>query len=465
MAKEHSTNPEYVERLVKLLSEDISAEDLETIITNYHACDIADALEELTGEQRKKIYAAVSDEELAEIFAYLEEVGKYIEELPLERAAEVVSWMDSDDAVDVLEEIDDTIENKIVDLMDDESSEDVKLIQSYNEEEIGSKMTTNYVVISNDMTVKQAMKSLVEQARDNDNISTLYVVDRDEKFYGAINLPDLIIARADTPLESIITNSYPTVYDHEKVSDLLADLQDYAEDSFPVLDKDDHILGIITAQDIIEATDEELGEDYAKLAGLSGEEDLHEKTFTSVKKRIPWLIVLLVLGLGVSSVVGTFEHVVDLIPLLFCFQSLILDMAGNVGTQSLAVTIRVLTDEDLSVRDKLGLVLKEIRVGMFNGLILGTLVITFITVYIMLAKGQPFGHSLLISLCVAAALVLAMIISSFIGTIVPLILHRINIDPAVASGPLITTINDLVAVVSYYSLAWLLLVDIFKLYR
>ncbi|MBO4537359.1 MAG: hypothetical protein J5694_00635, partial [Erysipelotrichaceae bacterium] len=98
MAKEHSTNPEYVERLVKLLSEDISAEDLETIITNYHACDIADALEELTGEQRKKIYAAVSDEELAEIFAYLEEVGKYIEELPLERAAEVVSWMDSDDA-------------------------------------------------------------------------------------------------------------------------------------------------------------------------------------------------------------------------------------------------------------------------------------------------------------------------------------------------------------------------------
>jgi magnesium transporter len=464
MPKEHSTNPEYVEQLVQLLAEDISAEELEKIITDYHACDIADALEKLTHDQREKIYSVVNDEELAEIFAYLEDVGQYIEELPIERAAEVVSWMDSDDAVDVLEEIDDTIEDKIVDLMDDESSEDVKLIQSYDDKEIGSKMTTNYVVIHNNMTVKQAMRSLVEQAEENDNISTLYVLDDNDKFYGAISLPDLIIARANTPLESIITNSYPTVYDHEKISDLLSDLQDYAEDSFPVLDKDDHILGVITAQDIIEATDEELGEDYAKLAGLTGEEDLHEKTFTSVKKRIPWLIVLLVLGLGVSSVVGTFEHVVDLIPLLVCFQSLILDMAGNVGTQSLAVTIRVLTDEELTGKDKLGLVFKEIRVGLFNGLILGAMVITFITGYIMLAKGQPFHHSILISLCVAAALVLAMLISSFIGTIVPLFFHKINVDPAVASGPLITTINDLVAVVSYYSLAWLLLVEIFKLY-
>ncbi|MCR5068131.1 MAG: magnesium transporter [Erysipelotrichaceae bacterium] len=464
MKKEHSTNPEYVEQLVKLLSEDNSAEELEKIIINYHPGDIADALEQLTPQQREKIYRAVSDEELAEIFAYLEEVGTYIEELPLERAAEVVSWMDSDDAVDVLEEIDDTMENKIVDLMDDESSEDIKLIQSYDDDEIGSKMTTNYVVIHNNMTIKQAMRSLTAQAADNDNISTLYVIDDEDRFYGAISLTDLIIARAETPLENIITNSYPTVYDHEKISDLLSDLQDYAEDSFPVLDKDNHILGIITAQDIIEATDEELGEDYAKLAGLSGEEDLHEKTITSIKKRIPWLIVLLFLGMGVSSVVGTFEHVVDLIPLLVCFQSLILDMAGNVGTQSLAVTIRVLTDEELSAKERIGLVFKEIRVGLCNGLILGTMVITFITAYIMLAKHQTFGHSLLISLCVAAALILAMIISSFVGTVVPLIFHRINIDPAVASGPLITTINDLVAVVSYYSLAWLLLVEMFKLY-
>ncbi|MBQ6654229.1 MAG: magnesium transporter [Erysipelotrichaceae bacterium] len=464
MKKEHPTNPEYVEQLIRLLSEDNTAEDLKKIAIDYHPGDIADALEQLTTHQREKIYSAVSDEGLAEVFAYLEDVGKYLKELPLERAAEVVSWMDSDDAVDVLEELDDTMENKIVDLMDDESSEDIKLIQSYEDDEIGALMTTNYVVIHSNMTIKQAMRSLTAQAADNDNISTLYVIDDQDKFYGAIKLTDLIIARADDPLESIITNSYPTVYDHEKIADRLIDLQDYAEDSFPVLDWEDHILGIITAQDITEATDEALGEDYAKLAGLSGEEDLHEKTFTSIKKRIPWLIVLLFLGMGVSSVVGTFEHVVDLIPLLVCFQSLILDMAGNVGTQSLAVTIRVLTDEELTAKERIGLVFKEIRVGLCNGLILGTMVITFITIYIMLAKHQTFGHSILISLCVAAALILAMIISSFVGTVVPLIFHRINIDPAVASGPLITTINDLVAVVSYYSLAWLLLVEMFKLY-
>ena len=192
----------------------------------------------------------------------------------------------------------------------------------------------------------------------------------------------------------------------------------------------------------------------------SPEEDLKETTIESMKKRLPWLIILLFLGMGVSSVVGVFETVVAVLPVVMCFQSLILDMAGNVGTQSLAVTIRVLMDETLSTKQKLGLVVKEMRIGLCNGLFLGVLAFVFIGFYIWLLKHNPVAHAFVISGCVGFSLMTAMVISSMVGTLVPMFFHKIKIDPAVASGPLITTINDLVAVVTYYGLAWLLLIHV-----
>ena len=203
-----------------------------------------------------------------------------------------------------------------------------------------------------------------------------------------------------------------------------------------------------------------MGEDYAKLAGLSAEEDLQESTKDSMKKRLPWLIILLFLGMVVSSVVGVFENVVAILPIVICFQSLVLDMAGNVGTQSLAVTIRVLMDENLSAKDKLHLTFKEAKVGFSSGLLLGLLALVFLGIYIYLFKGYALGHAFLISGCVGGSLFLAMIISSLVGTLIPLFFNKIKIDPAVASGPLITTVNDLVAVVTYYGLAWILLIQI-----
>ena len=202
------------------------------------------------------------------------------------------------------------------------------------------------------------MHELVKQAGENDNIGTIYVVDDKNRFCGAIDLKDLIVARENVPLDSIISYAYPYLLDHEKISESIEKIKDYAEDSLPVLNKDRRIIGIITAQDVVEAVDDELGEDYAKLAGLSAEEDLNETTRESMKKRLPWLIILLFLGMGVSTVVGAFEGVVAVLPVVICFQSLILDMAGNVGTQSLAVTIRVLMDEKLSAKDKLHLTFK-----------------------------------------------------------------------------------------------------------
>lgn len=178
-----------------------------------------------------------------------------------------------------------------------------------------------------------------------------------------------------------------------------------------------------------------------------------------MKKRLPWLIALLFLGMGVSTVVGAFENVVAILPIVICFQYLILDMAGNVGTQSLAVTIRVLMDEELKAKDKVALVVKEAKVGFCNGLLLGVLTFLLLGLYIAFLKGYAIKEAFLISGCVGISLVLSMVISSLVGTLVPLFFNKIKIDPAVASGPLITTINDLVAVITYYGLAWALLIQ------
>ena len=301
---------------------------------------------------------------------------------------------------------------------------------------------------------------LVNQAEDNDNISTIFVVDENEEFYGAIDLKDLIIARNTVPLEELIVTSFPYVYANESIDDCIEKLKDYSESYIPVLDNMNKFLGIITSQSIIEVVDDEMGEDYAMFAGLIAEEDLKEPLNQSMKKRLPWLLILLVLGMVVSSVVAVFDKVVASLTLIMAFQSLILDMAGNVGTQSLAVTIRVLMDENLTFGQKGHLVLKEMRVGLCNGLLLGTISFVLVGLYIYIFKNNSWFFAFAVSGCIGVSLVIAMVISSAVGTLIPLFFKRIKVDPAVASGPLITTVNDLVAVVTYYGLSWILLLNV-----
>ena len=460
MEKEILKEPQFTDEIVSIIRSGLSDEEIVEKLHDYHDNDIARSLEALTKEERIHLYNILDPEWVSEIFTFIEEPEDYIQEIGIDKLAAVINEMDSDDAVDILDEMDHSTQEKLVGLLDEESGHDIKMILSYEDDEMGSKMTTNFIVIHNNLTIRQAMRELVQQAGENDNISTVYVLDENDKFYGAIDLKDLIVARQEDNLEDIISTSYPYVNDHEMIDDCIERIKDYAEDSIPVLTEDNLLIGVITAMDIIEAVDEEMGEDYAKLAGLTAEEDLKETTIESMKKRLPWLIILLFLGMGVSSVVGVFETVVAVLPVVMCFQSLILDMAGNVGTQSLAVTIRVLMDETLSTKQKLGLVVKEMRIGLCNGLFLGVLAFVFIGFYIWLLKHNPVAHAFVISGCVGFSLMTAMVISSMVGTLVPMFFHKIKIDPAVASGPLITTINDLVAVVTYYGLAWLLLIHV-----
>ena len=456
-------HPDYEHEIITIIRSTLTPRLIKEKIGEYHENDIAAALDLLKKDERHKLYSILDTQTLADVLEYSEQRNNYIDEMSIRKRVDILSCLEVTTAVEYLHQLDKSQRSMLIDLLEDDLKKEIALSSSFDKDEIGSRMTTNYISIHAGINVRQAMKELVEQAADNDNISTIYVLDDDSTLLGAIDLKDLIIARESTSLESIIMTSYPYVYASELIEDCIERIRDYSEDSIPVLDENNRLTGVLTAQDIVQLVNDILGEDYAKLAGLSSEEDLQEPLKKSIGKRLPWLVILLGLGMVVSSVVGLFETVVAHLTLIICFQSLVLDMAGNVGTQSLAVTIRVLMDEHLSGKQKLFLISKEARVGLLNGLILGVLSFAFIGLYLFLLKGQSVLMAFSISACTGIALLVSMVLSSIAGTAIPILLKKMKVDPAVASGPLITTINDLVAVVSYYGLAWILLINILHL--
>lgn len=419
----------YSAEIAELIRSSLTPRRMQEKLSSYHENDVASALGLLTQAERAKLYQILDSETLAGILEYSDHLTEYVQELSVRKKVDVFSQMEPSDVVEVLRQLEKGERETLVDLLDPEVRSDVKLLSSFDEDEIGSVMSTNYISVPDHASVKEAMSELVRQAAENDNISTIYVVDQRETFYGAIDLKDLIIAREGTDLKEVMTCSYPYVYARSPIEDCIPQLRDYSEDSIPVLDNENRLIGVITARDLVEVVGDELNEDYAKLAGLSAEEDLEEPIFRSVKKRLPWLFVLLVMGLGVSATVGLFESIVAQLPVIMSFQSLIL---------------------------------KESRVGLTNGFILGISSFLVIGGYLVL-KGNGLSFAFAVSGCLGAAMILAMLISSLSGTVIPIFFQKIGVDPAVASGPLITTVNDLVAVITYYGLAWVILINLLHL--
>ncbi|MBO7762884.1 MAG: magnesium transporter [Clostridia bacterium] len=449
----------YRERILSLIRSDCSAQALRTALDDYHDYDIASVLDELTREERGRLLSAIGYEAAASIVAFLDDAAEYLSEIEPDAMADIIENMDADDALEVLEDLDEAVREEVFELMeDDEVKEEIRLLGSYSDEVFGSRMSTNYIAIERGLTVKGAMKELVSLAAENDNIHKIFVTAEDGSFYGAIDLKELIVARSTDLLEDLIYTSFPYVLDTERIDENIERVRGYSELLLPVLTADEKkLVGVITSSSIAELIDETMGDDYAKLAALGAEEEEGEGLFASLKKRIPWLVILLFLGLAVSAVVDLFENVIAQLPMIVSFQSLILGMAGNVGTQSLAVTVRSLgADTTLTLGGRVKMIGKETRVSLFNGWIIGMISFAIVAGYLLFGANDV-AFSLSVAGCVGGAMCFAMMISGFTGATIPIVLQHFGVDPAVASGPLITTVNDLVAVVSYYGLAWGLL--------
>ena len=449
-----------------IIDSELPQSQIRELLLKYHENDIAEMTDEMEPNERAELFRILGNEAAADVLLYSDDISEVVENMEPAEVAEIIETMDADDAIDVLEELDDEQREEIVSLMEPDALEDINIITQYDDDMIGSKMTTNFISIKKSDNVKEAMKKVIAQAAENDNVSTIYVEDEEGHLYGVMDLRDLIIARPQTNLETVIKTNYPSFKANMYVSDVVNELKEYALDSYPIVDENNKMLGVITSDDVVEVVDEEAGEDYAKLAGLTEEEDLDESVFKSIKKRIPWLIVLLVLGLAQAFSMSGFENVVACLPIIVFFQTLVLDMAGNTGTQSLAVTIRLLSTGEIGKKEVFKAIFKEIRVGFFNGLILSILSFAFVFGYLWIfdkgvhASSFTYEEAFKGAGIVGMALLIAMTVSSFVGSLVPIFFSKIHIDPAVASGPFITTINDITALLIYYGLAAILFASI-----
>ena len=344
------------DEIAALIRDDLSPKMIQEQLENYHNSDIAKSMEQMDRLGRMRLIRSIEPDKLAGIFKYVEpqEAAAFLKDIDTARAVFILEKIDPDAAADILRELPGSDRSAMIGLLNGALRKKIELLVSFDEDEIGSRMSANFISLDSEMTVGRATRALMDQAKENDNIQMLFVTAENGFFCGTVELRALLIAEKNAAIAPLIQHRFPYVYCSERTEDCIERLKSYSESAIPVLDASNCILGVITLKDLVEAVDDEMSDDYAKLGGLSAEEDLHEPLRASLKKRMPWLLVLLVLGMVVSGVVGAFEKVVSRLTIIMAFQSLILDMAGNVGTQSLAVTIRVLMDKEITARKKAG---------------------------------------------------------------------------------------------------------------
>ncbi|WP_404451757.1 magnesium transporter [Virgibacillus necropolis] len=429
---------------VLLKKEDIT--NFRTEFLDMHPYDQSQFFLEQEEDARLLIYSYLSPEEIAEIMenVEIEDIEPFFTEMDPRFAAMVFSEMSTDDAVDILNELSKDKVASFLTIMENDASDEIKQLLHYEEKTAGSIMTTEFIAIFKTQTVRETMAQLKKEGPDAETIYYLYVVDEDKRLVGVLSLRDLIISEEDTLIDDILSEKVVSVSVAEDQEDVAKMMRDYDFLAVPVVDFQDHLLGIITVDDILDVMEEEASDDYSKFAAITDNERPNENAFISAKKRLPWLIILLFLGMLTASLIGRFEDTLDKVAVLAIFIPLIAGMAGNTGTQALAVAVRGLATGDYGQQGKTKLILREAATGLITGTVCGIA----ITVVIYLWQGDIF-----LGLLVGISIMATLIVATLAGSLVPLIMDRFNIDPAVASGPFITTINDIISILIYFGMA------------
>ncbi|MEW9501580.1 magnesium transporter [Jeotgalibacillus marinus] len=416
---------------------------------NLHPYDRAKFYLRLTPELRERIYECLSPEEMADVFENLdaddEDYEPILAEMNSQYAADMLGKMYTDDAVDVLNELNKDQMASYLTIMDDESAKGIKDLLHYEEYTAGSIMTTEFVSIPEHSTVRSAMAILRNKAPNAETIYYTFVINDEKKLVGVVSLRDLITSSDDTLIQEIMSDRVVSVSVGDDQENVARTMKDYDFLALPVLDFQGHLLGIITVDDIIDVLDEEASDDYSKLAGIYDIDSKDRTSFRAAKKRLPWLIALLFLGMLTANLLGRFEATLEELATLAVFIPLIAGMAGNAGTQALAVVIRSIATGDIREESTWKLIAREAGTGLITGTTSGILVIGI--VYL------SFDGSIYFGLLVGVSILASLIVATLAGSLVPLIMHKFNIDPAVASGPFITTINDLISILIYFGIA------------
>ncbi|WP_432653972.1 magnesium transporter [Staphylococcus pseudintermedius] len=413
-----------------------------------HSYEQSEYFEISDDDVRQKMYRFLSPEEVSEFFENLEideeDYEALFETMNATYASQVLEQMSYDNAVDILNQLSKKKIASLLMLMNREEAKEIKALLHYDEDTAGGIMTTEYISLTINTPVHEALMRVKDQAPDAETIYVIFVVDEDKKLVGVISLRDLIIAENDAYIEDIMSERVISANVADDQEDVAQTMRDYDFIAMPVVDYQNHLLGIITIDDIVDVMDEEASEDYSRLAGVSDIDSTDDTIFQTALKRLPWLLILTVLGMITASILGSFEETLEKVALLAAFIPIISGMSGNSGTQSLAVSVRNISTGDIKEKSKIKLALRESGSGFLTGI---TCAVSLILI-IMLLYGQPY-----LALIVGTSLTIAMTVGTTIGSVIPLVINRLGIDPAVASGPFITTINDIVSMLIYFGLA------------
>ncbi|CEG22277.1 Magnesium transporter MgtE [Planococcus massiliensis] len=414
----------------------------------HHPYDQATFYEKADQDIRHLMYQYLSPKEMADIFEAIEidddEYEDLFKEMNANYASDLLSHMYTDDAVDILNLLNKEQVATYLTIMEKESARQIKDLLHYEEYTAGSIMTTEFVSIPKNSTVRSAMNILRNAAPNAETIYYVFVVDEDKRLSGIVTLRDLIVSDEDTLIGSIMNERVVSVSVSEDQEEVARMIKDYDFLAMPVVDFQQHLLGIITVDDIIDVLDEEASDDYSKLAAVSDMDTFDKGPFTAAKKRLPWLILLTFLGMLTANLMGMFEATLDKVALLAVFIPLIAGMAGNSGTQALAVAVRGIATGDIEEESKMRLLFREAGTGLITGIVCGAVVVGLVYFW----KGE-----LLIGALVGAAVFGSIFVATLAGSFIPLLIHRLKIDPAVASGPFITTLNDIISILIYLGLA------------
>lgn len=423
-----------------------------TILDDYRAEDIAEIFWDITLDEAKYIIKIIEKPKAIETIRSLDEElqGRFFKGYTAnEMATDVIAYLDSDDAVDILNLLSTRKAEEVISYLDDQDyAKNLISMLHYDDDVAGGLMAKELVKVKYNWTVSQCVEEIRKQAEEVTNVLSVYVVDDKDILKGVVSLKDIVLAKAHTSVIEITNDEYISINAYATGEEVASIMSKYNLTAIPVIDSMGRLIGRITIDDVVDFIKEEADRDFQLQAGLSENVESSDKIWILSRARLPWLMVGLMGGLGSSALVSSFEGDISRLPQLAFFMPIVAAMGGNAGVQSSAIIVQGLANNTLKSKNILPKLGKEFTVSLLNGLICSALLLTWNVI---------IGHGYDLSMVVSLALITVIIVASLLGTITPLILEKFNIDPALASGPFITTTNDVIGLGVYFFLGRMML--------
>ena len=447
---EFKISREFLSEIERLISEN-KEQELHLLLEDIHFADIAEIMEELDDYGAGYIFNTLDSEKTAEILLELDEEvrEKILKNLSPKEIAEELDELSTDDAADIIAELPQHKKEQVISELEDvEHAKDIVDLLRYDEDSAGGLMGKELVKVNENWNVLTCVKEMRAQAENVAKVHSIYVVDDEDRLKGRLSLKDLLTTSTKTHISEVYIKKVDYVKVDTKDVEVARIMQKYDLDAIPVVDELGRLVGRITIDDIIDVIKEEADKDYQLAAGISQDVEADDSILELTKARLPWLVLALFGGFISVHVLGIFEPVMDLHPELFFFTPLIAAMAGNVGVQSSAIIVQGLANNTI-IGPVVERLLKELSLSLLNGVILS----------VILLAGSYFllGYEIHVGYTVAIALLSVIIMASLIGTFIPIILNKYGVDPALATGPFITTSNDILGILTYFTIAKIIL--------